>query len=218
MAHCARSARVPCNMEGLLSALTWAAAGLVLLLVLAFAALAAWAYCGFKPKPTPGKLKNGMEIKQLQQYETDFLDKEIFQDACYRTGADFQRCCCSAPHPARHAACRPAHCVAGIIKFKAGDTIVDAGANIGLFSLWALQECGGDARILSFEPMPTTFACLAANAEKHGAGGKIKACVSGCKAAHAHSSLTASAPPPCSDSTWVCQMLMLRSRLTTTPS
>ena len=63
---------------------------------------------------------------------------------------------------------------AGLIKFNKGDTIVDAGANIGMFSMWALRECGGDARILSFEPIPTTYGCLAANAKDVG-NGSIKA-------------------------------------------
>jgi len=51
------------------------------------ALLAAWAYCGFRPKPTKTTLKNGVKITQWQQLETDFLYKEIFEEACYRTGA-----------------------------------------------------------------------------------------------------------------------------------
>jgi len=48
--------------------------------------LALWAYCGFRPKPTQTTLKNGVKITQWQQLETDFLFKEIFEEACYRTG------------------------------------------------------------------------------------------------------------------------------------
>lgn len=53
---------------------------------LLLALLAMWAYCGFRPKPTKTTLKNGMKITQWQQLETDFLYKEIFEEACYRTG------------------------------------------------------------------------------------------------------------------------------------
>jgi FkbM family methyltransferase len=41
---------------------------------------------------------------------------------------------------------------------------VDAGANIGMFTLLAALRCHGDAEIFAFEPIPTTFSVLAANA------------------------------------------------------
>jgi FkbM family methyltransferase len=44
-----------------------------------------------------------------------------------------------------------------------GMTAIDAGANVGLFSLELLQRCGGDARLLAFEPMPASFAHLERN-------------------------------------------------------
>lgn len=44
-----------------------------------------------------------------------------------------------------------------------GAVIIDVGANIGLFSLFALQQCEYDAVIYSFEPIPTTFECLKMN-------------------------------------------------------
>ena len=77
-------------MDGVFSVLAWVVGVALALVGLAFAGLAAWAYCGFKPKPSPGVLKDGTKISQLQQYETDFLYKEIFEEACYRTGADFR--------------------------------------------------------------------------------------------------------------------------------
>ena len=47
---------------------------------------------------------------------------------------------------------------------RAGETVFDVGANIGLFSIAALRQSSGGARIWSFEPIPATFAVLAANA------------------------------------------------------
>lgn len=44
-----------------------------------------------------------------------------------------------------------------------GSVIIDAGANIGLFSLLALKHCKYDALIYSFEPIPSSFECLKRN-------------------------------------------------------
>ena len=41
--------------------------------------------------------------------------------------------------------------------------IFDVGANIGIFSLYALYKCDEKAEIHSFEPIPTTFECLQKN-------------------------------------------------------
>ena len=53
-------------------------------------------------------LPNGLEIVHLNRYETDYLYQEIFEDQCYL----------------RHG-----------IRLRDGATVVDIGANIGLFSL-----------------------------------------------------------------------------------
>lgn len=45
---------------------------------------------------------------------------------------------------------------------RPGDTIVDAGANIGLFSLWIARTCPG-CRILAFEPFAENFRLLETN-------------------------------------------------------
>jgi FkbM family methyltransferase len=84
-------------------------------------------------------LPNGMRIRHWQKIETDYLYKEIFgEDSVYAKG-DF-------------------------IDFQPGAVIIDAGANIGLFTLFAALQCRGDAEIFAFEPIPTTFSVLAANA------------------------------------------------------
>lgn len=50
-----------------------------------------------------------------------------------------------------------------------GATVIDAGANLGLFSLYAARR--GADRVLAFEPIPETFALLAHNlaSNPHGA-------------------------------------------------
>jgi predicted RNA methylase len=42
-------------------------------------------------------------------------------------------------------------------------TVFDVGANIGLFALEALKRSGGTARVLCFEPLPSTFDVLEKN-------------------------------------------------------
>ena len=97
---------------------------------------------------TPCTLPNGLRIQQWQQSETDFLFTEIWgaESAYSRTWPG------------------------GGLVFRRGATILDAGANIGMFSLYAAKMCGGDARIISFEPIPQTFAVLEENARAASAG------------------------------------------------
>jgi hypothetical protein len=65
-------------------------------------------------------------VAHLNQYETDYVYKEIFEDECYT----------------RHG-----------IRLPDGATVVDIGANIGLFSLFALSR-SPNAKIYAFEPAP----------------------------------------------------------------
>ncbi|KTD10910.1 methoxymalonyl CoA synthase [Legionella gratiana] len=52
------------------------------------------------------------------------------------------------------------------LSLNPGSIIVDVGANIGIFSLFALQHCNYDAEIYCFEPIPMTFSCLQKNLER----------------------------------------------------
>lgn len=52
------------------------------------------------------------------------------------------------------------------ITLRSGDTVLDVGANVGLFALLALRRCGGDAHIFCYEPIPATFRVLKLNAER----------------------------------------------------
>jgi FkbH-like protein/FkbM family methyltransferase len=85
-------------------------------------------------------LPNGLEITHLNRYETEYLYEEIFEDRCYL----------------RHG-----------IHLQDGDTVVDIGANIGLFSLFVLSQCR-DACIYAFEPAPVAYQRLKANCEAYG--------------------------------------------------
>lgn len=85
-------------------------------------------------------LPNGLEIVHLNQYETDYVYKEIFDDQCYL----------------RHG-----------IHLPDGATVVDIGANIGLFSLFVMSRCR-NPKIYAFEPAPPVYELLKANCEAYG--------------------------------------------------
>jgi FkbM family methyltransferase len=59
------------------------------------------------------------------------------------------------PEPAEFAVIKPL--------LDAGATIVDAGANIGVYSLFLARHVGPDAKVVSIEPIPTTYAILQSN-------------------------------------------------------
>jgi iturin family lipopeptide synthetase A len=86
-------------------------------------------------------LPDGTPVAHLNRSETDYIYKEIFVLQAYR----------------RHG-----------ITIREGDCILDAGANIGLFTVFASRLARG-LRILAFEPNPAAFACLKANADAWGA-------------------------------------------------
>jgi FkbH-like protein/FkbM family methyltransferase len=85
-------------------------------------------------------LPNGLEIVHLNQYETDYVYREIFEDECYL----------------RHG-----------IALEDGDTVVDIGANIGLFSLFVMSRCR-NPRIYACEPAPVVYDLLKANCDAYG--------------------------------------------------
>ena len=85
-------------------------------------------------------LPNGLEIAHLNQYETDYVYKEIFEDQCYL----------------RHG-----------IRLQDGDTVVDIGANIGLFSLFVMSRCK-NSTIYACEPAPEVYDLLKANCDAYG--------------------------------------------------
>ena len=80
-------------------------------------------------------LPNGMEVADSYRPETIHLYKDIFK---------------------HHTYCKD------FIEYKPGAVIVDAGANIGLFSLYAYEKSPG-AQLYAFEPVPQLFQLLEEN-------------------------------------------------------
>ncbi|HEX8988367.1 MAG TPA: amino acid adenylation domain-containing protein [Rhodocyclaceae bacterium] len=81
-------------------------------------------------------LPDGMAVAHLNRNETDYIYREVFGLQAYL----------------RHG-----------ITLSPGDVVVDAGANIGMFTVFANRVSPG-LRTYSFEPNPAAFACLEANA------------------------------------------------------
>src|SRR5437867_6694116 len=52
-------------------------------------------------------------------------------------------------------------------------TILDCGANVGIFSVWAARRCP-HARIVALEPFPATFAALDANIRDNGLADRVR--------------------------------------------
>jgi FkbM family methyltransferase len=52
------------------------------------------------------------------------------------------------------------------IHVREGDTVVDIGANIGLFSLWVHKLANGDVSVYAFEPIPPVFEVLRQNMQR----------------------------------------------------
>ncbi len=91
------------------------------------------------------ELPNGMAVLHQNRNETDYLYEEIFEKRCY----------------AQHG-----------VRLPDGACILDVGANIGMFTLFAHQECAGP-RVYAFEPVPAVFESLRANCELYAPGTKL---------------------------------------------
>lgn len=85
-------------------------------------------------------LPDGAPVAHLNRNETEYIYNEVFVLQAYL----------------RHG-----------ISIRDGDCVVDAGANIGLFTVFANRLAHG-LRTIALEPNPAAFACLAANAEAWG--------------------------------------------------
>lgn len=86
-------------------------------------------------------LADGSPVAHLNRNETDYIYGEIFVLQAYL----------------RHG-----------IAIRDGDCVIDAGANIGLFTVFA-NRLARNLRMVCFEPNPAAFACLSLNAEAWGA-------------------------------------------------
>jgi FkbM family methyltransferase len=100
-------------------------------------------------KPRRTTLAGGLEVFHLGRFgETRFIHREIFEDRVYL----------------QHG-----------VTLDDDAVVVDVGANIGLFSVFALRE-RARLRLYAFEPIPETFAALERNLALHaGEGSVVKA-------------------------------------------
>lgn len=80
------------------------------------------------------RLPDGRMIQEINAYETKFLFKEIFADRRYLQNG---------------------------ITLSDGDVVFDVGANIGLFSLFCLDQAA--VKVYAFEPAPHCIACMRRN-------------------------------------------------------
>jgi amino acid adenylation domain-containing protein/FkbM family methyltransferase len=85
-------------------------------------------------------LPDGAPVAHLNRNETDYIYHEVFVLQAYL----------------RHG-----------ITLADGDCVIDAGANIGLFTVFA-SRLARRLRVVAFEPNPTVFECLKANAAAYG--------------------------------------------------
>jgi len=96
------------------------------------------------PHPDAGDeicpLPNGMSVYHTNQYETDFLYKEIFLERAYLKNG---------------------------ISLAANACVFDVGANIGMFTLFVKQE-RADAQLYALEPTPKLNRILRLNVAHYG--------------------------------------------------
>ena len=97
-----------------------------------------------KKKPATVRLPNGMEVVCARPEEATLVFEEV--GSYLKHGLSL--------HP--------------------GDIVLDVGANIGLFSLWAYSHCEKDAQIYAFEPVPQIADLLEENLRRMG-NPKLKA-------------------------------------------
>lgn len=86
------------------------------------------------------RIPNNLEIAHVNEYETNYVYNEIFEEDIYL----------------KHG-----------IQVEDGDTVIDIGANIGLFSLY-INYLYRNVQIYSFEPSPDVYKALHANAAAYG--------------------------------------------------
>ncbi|WP_165777612.1 non-ribosomal peptide synthetase [Amycolatopsis antarctica] len=90
-------------------------------------------------------LPGGSTVFTLNRSETDFMAQEIFTDEVY---------------------------LQGDVRLPDGAVILDVGANIGMFGVFAAGVCR-DPRVFAFEPMPPANEVLRLNFELHGIDGQV---------------------------------------------
>lgn len=85
------------------------------------------------------RLPNGMTVAGLTETDTLSVYRDLFEDDCYRRYG---------------------------VTVNDGDSVIDVGANTGLFALW-LNGVVSRARLFCFEPVPAVYDVLVRNLQAH---------------------------------------------------
>jgi len=109
-----------------------------------------------EPELASYRMPNGLEVACVSQSEAAALYQEIFVQRCWLDGG---------------------------VRLSDGDTVVDAGANIGLTTLFFHHE-RRNVRLLSFEPAPIPFLALRRNVAAHGVSATCRPVALGSSAYH----------------------------------
>ncbi|GAA1918635.1 hypothetical protein GCM10009837_49850 [Streptomyces durmitorensis] len=91
------------------------------------------------------RLPNGLTVHHQNEAETRHFYEDIFDHRVYAKNG---------------------------ISLRSGDTVVDVGGNIGLFTLFAHYEAQ-NVRVFTFEPAPPLFELLSRNVAEHGVDAKL---------------------------------------------
>ncbi len=101
----------------------------------------------------PLELRSGIGLHALNRAETDFLDQEIFERNVY----------------VQHG-----------VELRPNATVIDVGAHVGAFSLFAHVAAPG-CRIIAIEPLPPLVQLLRRNVAMHGMDATIVPCAIGAR-------------------------------------
>jgi FkbM family methyltransferase len=96
-------------------------------------------------EPDVALLPNGLSVAYQSRVEVEHFYRDIFTEEVYLGGG---------------------------LELPPGAVVLDVGANIGMFTLFATLRSPG-ARVFSFEPAPPLFAILSANAARHAPAARL---------------------------------------------
>jgi 2-polyprenyl-3-methyl-5-hydroxy-6-metoxy-1,4-benzoquinol methylase len=86
------------------------------------------------------RLPSGLRIRHVSKPDVPFLYREVFEEQAY----------------ARHG-----------VRLGPGDSVLDVGANIGMFALWAAERVAPGGRVVALEPLPPIYDALLHNISAH---------------------------------------------------
>lgn len=86
------------------------------------------------------RLPNGVKVHCVSTQDVYYLYNEIYNENLY---------------------------LADSLLLNTGDTVVDVGANVGLFAMWAAEKCGASGCVYSLEPVPPIYEACQANVKEN---------------------------------------------------